>query len=125
MDNLSETPVGSYEEIDHKMAEGTKNRTIAATNMNATSSRAHTIVALTFSQKTSTEGTNMTRTAVVNLVDLAGSERAESTGRHEGMRGLRASSHLGIHRARLTDGIYDTSELAFSFSMISSPVFAS
>ena len=87
MDNLSEAPVGSYEEIDHKMSEGTKNRTIAATNMNATSSRAHTIVALTFSQKTTESGTNMTRTAVVNLVDLAGSERAESTGKLSIFRG--------------------------------------
>nr|KAG5687659.1 hypothetical protein BaRGS_027551 [Batillaria attramentaria] len=43
--------------------------------------RAHTIVAITFIQKTPNEtGQSMTKTSVINLVDLAGSERAESTG---------------------------------------------
>jgi len=45
-------------------------------------SRAHTIVALTFTQKGKNEATgqNTTKTSIVNLVDLAGSERADSTG---------------------------------------------
>ena len=43
--------VGSYEEISAKQEEGTLNRTVASTNMNATSSRAHTIVGITFVQK--------------------------------------------------------------------------
>ncbi|KAL5006291.1 hypothetical protein ScPMuIL_015097 [Solemya velum] len=81
VESLITCPVTSYREIDNKINEGTRNRTVAATNMNATSSRAHTIVAITFTQKTPNEsGQNMTRTSVVNLVDLAGSERAESTG---------------------------------------------
>ena len=63
------------------MVQGTKNRTIAATNMNATSSRAHTIVTVNVKQKVTNEGgVNMTKTSSINLVDLAGSERAESTG---------------------------------------------
>merc|ERR1719189_3090599 len=48
--------------------------------MNATSSRAHTIVGITFVQKSKATGKEMAKTAVVNLVDLAGSERVESTG---------------------------------------------
>lgn len=36
-DGLIVTPVGSYAEIEQKMDEGTMNRTVAATNMNATS----------------------------------------------------------------------------------------
>merc|ERR1719323_2260095 len=49
--------------------------------MNATSSRAHTIVGITFVQKTKNNaGKEMAKTAIVNLVDLAGSERVESTG---------------------------------------------
>ena len=49
--------------------------------MNATSSRAHTIVTVNFSQKEeNASGTSMTKSSAINLVDLAGSERAESTG---------------------------------------------
>ena len=80
-DGLKEVLVDSYEEINEKMEEGTLNRTVASTNMNATSSRAHTIVGIHFTQKTKNkEGKEMTKDAVVNLVDLAGSERVESTG---------------------------------------------
>ena len=41
-------PVSSYEEIDAQVELGTSNRTIGATNMNATSSRAHTVVQIRF-----------------------------------------------------------------------------
>ena len=72
-DGLKEYMVGSYEEIDAKIEEGTVNRTVASTNMNATSSRAHTIVGITFVQKSKNNaGKEMAKTAVVNLVDLAG-----------------------------------------------------
>ena len=81
VDKLTSHKVGSYENIEMKMDNGTKNRTVASTAMNATSSRAHTIVAITFVQKTKEEGQQaMTKTSVINLVDLAGSERAASTG---------------------------------------------
>ena len=50
-DGLKECMVSSYEEISAKMDEGTLNRTVASTNMNNTSSRAHTIVGVTFVQK--------------------------------------------------------------------------
>ncbi|XP_064614056.1 kinesin-like protein KIF28P [Liolophura sinensis] len=81
VESLTSCPVNSYRDIDAKIAQGTHNRTVASTNMNATSSRAHTIVAVTFTQKTANEaGENMTRTSIINLVDLAGSERAASTG---------------------------------------------
>ncbi|EDV26227.1 uncharacterized protein TRIADDRAFT_23272, partial [Trichoplax adhaerens] len=81
VEELKNVPVTSYKDIENRMEEGTRNRTIAATNMNATSSRAHTIVAITFKQKTKAKGNqSMTRTSTMNLVDLAGSERAESTG---------------------------------------------
>ncbi|KAK3102002.1 hypothetical protein FSP39_008034, partial [Pinctada imbricata] len=81
VESLVSCPVNSFKEIENKINEGNRNRTVAATNMNATSSRAHTIVAITFVQKTPNEtGQSMTRTSSVNLVDLAGSERADSTG---------------------------------------------
>lgn len=63
----------NYKDIEDRIAEGTKNRTIASTNMNATSSRAHTIVAVTFVQKAKNqEGQLMTKSSIINLVDLAG-----------------------------------------------------
>ncbi len=39
VDGLSKYPVTNFEEIENKMEEGNKNRTIGATLMNATSSR--------------------------------------------------------------------------------------
>merc|ERR1712038_948514 len=63
------------------MDQGTANRTVASTQMNATSSRAHTVVAIHFDQIIKNEaGQETKKSSVINLVDLAGSERAESTG---------------------------------------------
>ena len=45
-DGLKEVIVKDYDEISARMEEGNVNRTIASTNMNATSSRAHTIVGI-------------------------------------------------------------------------------
>ncbi|UJR26288.1 hypothetical protein I4U23_007626 [Adineta vaga] len=73
-------PVGSYIDIEHRITEGTENRTIAATNMNATSSRAHTVVTIYFDQFIKSAHEETKKTSVINLVDLAGSERASSTG---------------------------------------------
>ena len=42
------SPVNSYEEIEKQIEWGTVNRTIGSTNMNATSSRAHTVTQLVF-----------------------------------------------------------------------------
>jgi len=45
---LSKHPVTSYEEIAKKTDDGYENRTIGTTLMNATSSRAHTIICIEF-----------------------------------------------------------------------------
>ena len=45
---------------------------MASTNMNATSSRAHTVVTLTFDQIYKVEGEEKKKSSVMNLVDLAG-----------------------------------------------------
>ena len=50
VDGLSKHPVTSYDEISKKMDDGYNNRTIGSTLMNATSSRAHTIVTIEFRQ---------------------------------------------------------------------------
>ena len=62
------------------MEEGYHNRTIGTTLMNATSSRAHTIVTIEFKQILFINGKKSEKISVINLVDLAGSERAGSTG---------------------------------------------
>ncbi|CAF1186858.1 unnamed protein product [Rotaria sordida] len=73
-------PVGSYNDIELRISEGTENRTIAATNMNATSSRAHTVVTIYFDQIIKMDRSETKKTSVINLVDLAGSERVSNTG---------------------------------------------
>ena len=63
----------SYEDISAKVEEGTTNRSIAATAMNETSSRAHTIVVISMRQKsTGTDGAESSINSIINLVDLAG-----------------------------------------------------
>ncbi|VDO69962.1 unnamed protein product [Schistosoma mattheei] len=69
--------------------------------MNETSSRAHTIITITFDQLIGSEESKISRKrSVINLVDLAGSERAESTGAtgdrlKEGAKINRSLSALG------------------------------
>ena len=58
------------------MDEGYRNRSIGSTLMNATSSRAHTIITIEFKQVEFVDGRKNERFSVINLVDLAGSEKA-------------------------------------------------
>ena len=48
MDGLSKHAVDSYTAIQNFMEMGNKNRSIGATEMNKTSSRAHTIIMIEF-----------------------------------------------------------------------------
>ena len=80
VDGLSKHPVTSYDEISKKMDDGYNNRAIGSTLMNATSSRAHTIVTIEFRQITMVAKKKSEKLSMINLVDLAGSERSGSTG---------------------------------------------
>lgn len=72
--------VTTQKDIEAKIEEGTTNRSIASTNMNETSSRAHTIVVISIAQKTTNaQGVESAKTSNVHLVDLAGSERLSGT----------------------------------------------
>lgn len=62
------------------MEQGQRNRTIGSTAMNATSSRAHTLITIEFKQVALIEGRPQEKFSVINLVDLAGSEKAGQTG---------------------------------------------
>jgi hypothetical protein len=77
---LSKHPVDCYEAIEAKMDEGYKNRSIGSTLMNATSSRAHTIISIEFKQISIDGNRRNEKLSVINLVDLAGSEKAGQTG---------------------------------------------
>ncbi len=79
--DLTKVLVGNYKEIEKLIDEGTNNRTIASTNMNSSSSRAHTVVTITFDQVSNNNSEKETiKSSIINLVDLAGSERADATG---------------------------------------------
>ena len=110
VEDLAKLAVRSFEEIEHLMDEGNKARTVAATNMNETSSRSHAVFTLTMTQKRHDEETRMDteRVAKISLVDLAGSERQTSTGAtgarlKEGAEINRSLSTLGRVIAALAD----------------------
>ena len=110
VEDLAKLVVRNFAEIDHLMDEGNKARTVAATNMNETSSRSHAVFTLTLSQKRHDVETNMDteKVAKISLVDLAGSERATSTGAtgarlKEGAEINRSLSTLGRVIAALAD----------------------
>lgn len=50
VENVIEEPVTSYSEIDKLLADGNKVRTVAATAMNATSSRSHSVLTIFFTR---------------------------------------------------------------------------
>ncbi|KAG8881779.1 kinesin-like protein Klp8 [Tulasnella sp. 331] len=82
VEDLSKLVVAGYDEMMNLMDEGNKARTVAATNMNETSSRSHAVFTLLLTQKRHDKDTNLDTEKVsrISLVDLAGSERAKSTG---------------------------------------------
>jgi kinesin family protein 1 len=81
-EGLSRNVVSSFKEISSLMEAGAAARTVAATQMNATSSRAHTIFQVILTQTITNKETMSATDKVsrINLIDLAGSERANSTG---------------------------------------------
>jgi kinesin family member 1 len=110
VEDLAKLAVRSFAEIENLMDEGNKARTVAATNMNETSSRSHAVFTLTLSQKRHDVETRMDteKVAKISLVDLAGSERATSTGAtgarlKEGAEINRSLSTLGRVIASLAD----------------------
>lgn len=77
-------------------------RTVAATNMNETSSRSHAVFTIFFTQQRVDNTTQLTTEKVskISLVDLAGSERADSTG----AKGTRLKEGANINKSLTTLG---------------------
>lgn len=94
VEDLSKLVVENYGQMMTLMDEGNKARTVAATNMNETSSRSHAVFTVIVSglfgfsdnpqltQKRLDSATKMTgeKVSKISLVDLAGSERSASSG---------------------------------------------
>lgn len=82
IENLKWVPVDGYLAVEKEIETGFANRTIAATAMNATSSRAHTVFTLRLerAKRNPATGHVTSFTGEINLVDLAGSERVSKTG---------------------------------------------
>ncbi|XP_065191038.1 kinesin-like protein unc-104 isoform X1 [Sycon ciliatum] len=102
VEDLAKLAVTSFADIDRLIDEGNKSRTVAATNMNETSSRSHAVFTLVLTQKRFDQMTKLTSEKVskISLVDLAGSERADSTG----ATGSRLKEGANINKSLTTLG---------------------
>ncbi|XP_068914980.1 kinesin-like protein unc-104 isoform X8 [Tenebrio molitor] len=102
VEDLSKLAVTSYEDIHDLIDEGNKARTVAATNMNETSSRSHAVFTIFFTQQRYDQTTALCTEKVskISLVDLAGSERADSTG----AKGTRLKEGANINKSLTTLG---------------------
>ncbi|EQB78534.1 hypothetical protein CB1_001073013 [Camelus ferus] len=97
VDGLKSVPCENYAQIERLMEQGTKIRTTASTNMNASSSRSHMVITIQFKQVFLDR--DLTKQSSINLVDLAGSERQKSSG-SEGDR-LREGSRVNLSLTNL------------------------
>ncbi|XP_049609937.1 kinesin-like protein KIF1B isoform X5 [Syngnathus scovelli] len=102
VEDLSKLAVTSYTDIADLMDAGNKARTVAATNMNETSSRSHAVFTIVFTQRKHDGETDLSTEKVskISLVDLAGSERADSTG----AKGTRLKEGANINKSLTTLG---------------------
>jgi len=102
-----EVYVGSVDEVYEVMRRGQSSRAVAFTNMNAESSRSHSIFVIQISQKNTVDGNS--KTGKLYLVDLAGSEKVGKTGAtgqtlEEAKKINKSLSALGMVINSLTDG---------------------
>lgn len=108
---LTDVAVGTYEDIDRRIEEGTTNRAIATTQMNAVSSRGHTVVTISLTKiekDAKGPGKHREQLSKMSMVDLAGSERLDGM---EGDR-LREGSAINLSLAMLSNVITALAEKA-------------
>eukprot|EP01088_Endostelium_zonatum_P014202 TRINITY_DN3010_c2_g1_i1.p1 TRINITY_DN3010_c2_g1~~TRINITY_DN3010_c2_g1_i1.p1 ORF type:complete len:801 (+),score=190.25 TRINITY_DN3010_c2_g1_i1:45-2447(+) len=77
VEELSERYVSSEQDVLDLIKLGEKSRAVSSTQMNAVSSRSHSLFILTLTQKFK-DGSS--KTGILNLADLAGSEKVGKTG---------------------------------------------
>ncbi|KAI0035073.1 kinesin heavy chain [Vararia minispora EC-137] len=104
---LTDYYVSSAQEVYEIMRQGGAARVVTSTNMNAESSRSHSIFLITISQRNTESGAQ--KTGNLYLVDLAGSEKVGKTGAsgqtlEEAKKINKSLSALGMVINALTDG---------------------
>ncbi|BGP48766.1 hypothetical protein JCM10450v2_004642 [Rhodotorula kratochvilovae] len=105
--NLSDFYVSNSAEVYEIMRQGGSARAVSSTNMNAESSRSHSIFVITVQARNTETGTQ--KTGSLFLVDLAGSEKIGKTGAtgqtlEEAKKINKSLSALGMVINALTDG---------------------
>ncbi|GAA5837885.1 hypothetical protein JCM11251_004689 [Rhodosporidiobolus azoricus] len=105
--NLSDFYVSNSAEVYEIMRQGGNARAVSSTNMNAESSRSHSIFVITVQARNTETGTQ--KTGSLFLVDLAGSEKIGKTGAtgqtlEEAKKINKSLSALGMVINALTDG---------------------
>ncbi|KAK4700548.1 kinesin family member 5, partial [Phenoliferia sp. Uapishka_3] len=105
--NLSDFYVGNAPEVFEIMRQGGNSRAVSSTQMNAESSRSHSIFVITVQARNTDTGTQ--KTGSLFLVDLAGSEKIGKTGAtgqtlEEAKKINKSLSALGMVINALTDG---------------------
>lgn len=90
---LTVRAVASAEEVEELLTTGSSNRQMAATDMNAHSSRSHLLVQI-FANVVNTDGKKLPQSCIT-LVDLAGSERLAKSG----VEGDRAKEAIAINKS--------------------------
>ncbi|CEJ04051.1 Putative Kinesin heavy chain [Rhizopus microsporus] len=105
--DLYEIYVANKDEVYQAMKNGSANRMVAYTHMNAESSRSHSIVVITITQKNLDTGA--AKSGKLYLVDLAGSEKVGKTGAsgqtlEEAKKINKSLTALGMVINSLTDG---------------------
>uniref|UniRef100_A0A8C2ZXS8 Kinesin family member 1C n=1 Tax=Cyclopterus lumpus TaxID=8103 RepID=A0A8C2ZXS8_CYCLU len=102
VEDLSKLAVTGFTDIRDLMDAGNKARTVAATNMNETSSRSHAVFTIVFTQQRRDQmtGLDTEKVSKISLVDLAGSERADSSG----AKGTRLKEGANINKSLTTLG---------------------
>lgn len=102
VEDLAKMAVTSFRDIADLMDCGNKARTVAATNMNESSSRSHAVFTIVFTQRRHDPLTQLDTEKVsrISLVDLAGSERADASG----ATGVRLKEGANINKSLTTLG---------------------
>ena len=105
--DMTESYVGTEDEVYAILKIGNENRAIGVTNMNKQSSRSHSVFVLQVEQKNLTDFSS--KTGKIYLVDLAGSERISKTGAQgetltEAQSINKSLTSLGLVINALTDG---------------------
>lgn len=99
---LEEIPVHSTADVYKLLAKGQEKRKMAATLMNAQSSRSHTVFSILVHIKESgIDGDELMKIGKLNLVDLAGSENISKAGNE---KGIRTRETVNINQSLLTLG---------------------